>query len=174
MGFAIAAGTLAGCSGGSKNSATTTPASSAVSGGSALASSGGVDSGGSSADAATTTAVTTAFVTFYNGQAPIDQRLALLQNADTFKQALASQASSPIIGQTSATVSAVSLTSPTQARVTYTISLSGTPALTNQTGIAVNDGGTWKVAAATFCGLLGLQAAAPAACTQASVTALPS
>jgi hypothetical protein len=128
----------------------------------------------SPADAATTTSVTNAFVTFFNGTAPIASRLALLQNATAFQTSLAAQASSPLISQTSATVSKVTLASPTQANVTYTVSLSGVPALSNQAGVAIEVDGSWKVAAVTFCALLTTAGVAPTACAQASVTALPS
>jgi len=166
-GFLIAA--IAGC-GSSKHSTsatTPTPASSTASPTPSAASA-------SPADAATTAAVTNAFVTFFNGSAPIASRLALLQNAPAFQASLAAQASSPLISQTSATVSKVTLANPTQANVTYTVSLSGVPALSNQAGVAIESDGAWKVAAVTFCALLTTAGVAPSACTQASVTALPS
>jgi hypothetical protein len=130
--------------------------------------------GGSSADATTTTAVTTTFVTLFNGMAPLDQRAALLQNATAFGSSLGSLQSSSILQTMTATVQKVVLVNPTQARVTYTLLFSGTPTLPNQTGTAVQSGGTWKVSATTFCSLLTVAKVAPAECTQASVTALPS
>jgi len=53
--------------------------------------------------------------------------------------------------------------------VKYDILLNGTPALTNQTGTAVQENGTWKVGVTSFCGLLTLEnsgktAGLPAAC----------
>lgn len=51
----------------------------------------------------------------------------------------------------------VTLTSATQATVGYTILISGAPVLPGQKGTAVLQGGTWKVATASFCGLLMLQ-----------------
>jgi hypothetical protein len=44
-----------------------------------------------------------------------------------------------------------------QATVIYSIDVAGTPALTNQKGVAVDQGGTWKVGTASFCGLLQLE-----------------
>jgi len=41
--------------------------------------------------------------------------------------------------------------------VTYSILVSGTPALTNQAGVAVYQDGRWKVGDASFCGLLLLE-----------------
>ncbi len=129
---------------------------------------------GSSADAATTTAVTSTFVQLFNGAASIESRLPLLQSGDAFAQALSSQASSPLLKLTTATVSSVTSVAPNQAHVVYTVLVSGTPALTNQSGTAVQVNGSWKVSAGTFCSLLSLGGQTPAPCTQASVTALPS
>jgi hypothetical protein len=55
----------------------------------------------------------------------------------------------------------------------FTLLLDGKPALPNQTGYAVREDGKWKVAGATFCGLLAAQGAPPPVCTTASATALP-
>jgi len=156
---------LTACGGSAKHaSATKSTATSASAGGTAA----------SAADPATTTAVTDAFVTFFNGATPIAQRLTYLQNADAFAQALAAQANNPLISQTSATVSAVQLTGTGRANVTYSVSLSGSPVLPNQSGLAVLVGGGWKVSASTFCGLFTLEGQSLPLCTQASVTALPS
>jgi hypothetical protein len=158
---------LSACGGGSKHVSSTSAAASP-----ATASSSGA--AGAAADPATTTAVTTAFVTFFNGTTPIAQRLTYLQNADAFAQALAAQANNPLISQTSATVSVVSLSGTGRANVTYSVGLSGTPVLPNQSGIAVLVNGGWKVSAGTFCGLFALEGQSLPLCAQASVTALPS
>jgi hypothetical protein len=159
---ALLVSTVAACSSGSKKAdqSSTTPTSSTA------------PAGSTAADP--TTAITNAFITFFDGKAPIPQRLALLQGADAFQSVLANQTTSTIITQTSATVSAVVLMGANQAKVTYTVSLSGTPTLPNQMGGAVRINGTWKVAASTFCSILSLGGAAPAACTDPSVTAVPS
>jgi hypothetical protein len=70
----------------------------------------------------------------------------------------------------SAKVSAIQLTSPKQATVTYTVYLGNTPALPNAKGVAVLENGTWKVSDASFCELLTLQngGKAPAVCSSAS------
>ena len=69
----------------------------------------------------------------------------------------------------SATVTKVTVTSPAQATVTYTVLLGTTPALTNQSGVAVYQNGTWKVGDASFCGLLALEngGKAPSVCSSA-------
>jgi hypothetical protein len=45
--------------------------------------------------------------------------------------------------------------------------------LKDQTGYAVKEGGTWKVAEYTFCGLLTLQGNPPAACKEPAATQAP-
>jgi hypothetical protein len=56
-----------------------------------------------------------------------------------------------------ATISSVTITSPTQATVHYEVLLLGTPLLKNQVGTAVYLDGVWKVAIASFCGLTYLE-----------------
>ena len=83
----------------------------------------------------------------------------------------------PILGsglasEATAKVTKVTVTSPTQATVTYSILVGGQPALSGKTGIAVLQGGTWKVGLASFCGLLVLENSGkttglPAACNSA-------
>jgi hypothetical protein len=51
----------------------------------------------------------------------------------------------------------VTLVSPTQAKVIYSIFVGGTPALPNQSGVAVLQNGTWKVGDQSFCGLLTVE-----------------
>jgi hypothetical protein len=70
---------------------------------------------------------------------------------------LNAQASSAQSQSAGASVQKVTLTSATQATVTYTILISGTPMLAGQKGTAVLENGTWKVSLASFCGLLALQ-----------------
>ena len=55
----------------------------------------------------------------------------------------------------SVSVSAVTITSPTTADVTYTILVGGTPALPNQPGKAVLQDDVWKVSAESFPGVAG-------------------
>jgi hypothetical protein len=64
-----------------------------------------------------------------------------------------------------ATVSKVAILTATTAIVHYSISLGGQTALANQSGEAVNQGGTWKVSVASFCVLLGLEGTKSVACS---------
>jgi len=60
--------------------------------------------------------------------------------------------------------------SATQAKVTYSILVGGAAALKNQPGVAVKQGGVWKVGDQSFCALLTLEnnGKAPTACAGAA------
>ena len=146
--------TATACGGGSpSSSSTTTPpaATSAGAGGNAVA------------------AITTNWEAFFSAKTPVPQRVSLLQDGAQFQSVIQAQAGGGLASQASAKVTKVTVTSPTQATVKYDILLNGTPALTNQTGTAVLDNGTWKVGVTSFCGLLALEnggktTGLPAAC----------
>jgi hypothetical protein len=150
----------------------------------ALTACGGSSSSSSSSSAAapSTSAATTAassvpastpaqktiaanWTAFFNPKEPVAKRIALLEDGQTLAAAVKAQAGSAQAAASAAKVDAVTVTSATQATVTYDILLNGTPVLKNQSGSAVLQGGTWKVADASFCGLLALQGTKPAACT---------
>jgi hypothetical protein len=178
--------TLAGCSssGGSSSPpssaapASSAAASSAPASSPAVSSSAAVSapaqSGGATADGSTTTAVRTAYVTFFNSKTALATSQTFLQHGAVFKAALATQAKSPAAKGLSATVSKVVLQSPDLANVTFTLLGSGKPLLPDTPGYAVKEDGSWKVAAGTFCALLTLESAAPKACSDSAITALPS
>jgi hypothetical protein len=105
-------------------------------------------------------AITANWKTVFNGKAPIPRRLALVQDGAqvaAFVEAQAKTSFGAAATGSSATVSAVTLTSPSQATVHYDVLLLGTPLLKNQVGTAVYLDGTWKVAIASFCGLAYLE-----------------
>ncbi len=113
--------------------------------------------------------ITTNWEAFFSAKTPVSQRVSLLQDGSQFQSVIQSQAGSGLASQASAKVTKVTVTSLTQATVKYDILLNGTPALTNQTGTAVLDNGTWKVGVTSFCGLLTLEnggktTGLPAAC----------
>jgi hypothetical protein len=116
--------------------------------------------------------IATNWTTFFDPKTPVSQRIALLQDGQTFASVIQAQAGSSLASQASAAVSKVAVSNPSQASVSYSILLGGNPALPNQSGTAVYQSGTWKVAVASFCGLLALEAggstaALPAACKTA-------
>ena len=113
--------------------------------------------------------ITTNWEAFFSAKTPVSQRVSLLQDGSQFQSVISAQAGSGLASQASAKVTKVTVTSPTQATVKYDILLNGTPALTNQTGTAVLENGTWKVGVTSFCGLLTIENSGnttglPAAC----------
>ena len=147
--------TTAACGGGSSPSSSHTstppPAATSAGGGNAVAE------------------ITTNWEAFFSAKTPVPQRVSLLQDGSQFQSVIQAQAGGGLASQASAKVTKVTVTSPTQATVKYDILLNGTPALTNQTGTAVLDNGTWKVGVTSFCGLLALEnggktTGLPAAC----------
>jgi len=157
-------GGLAACSSGTSTT-TSTPSS-------PTAASPSATSTGSSSTGAES-AITTNWEAFFNPQTPVAKRVSLLQDGQAMSSVISAQAGSGLASQATAKVTKVTVTSPTQAKVTYTILVAGTPALKNQSGVAVNQGGTWKVGLASFCGLLALEnsgstSGLPAACNSAA------
>lgn len=142
LGVGIAACGSSNNSGGSSSPGTSAPATSAP----ATAASG---------SAAAT--ITHNWEKFFNPKTPVAQRVALLQNGAAFASVIRAQAGSGLASTASAKVSKVTVTSSSQATVKYSILVSGATALPNQTGVAVLQGGTWKVGLASFCGLLTLE-----------------
>jgi hypothetical protein len=124
---------------------------------------------GGTADAATTAAVTKAYTTFFNYKSGLDVSEKLLQLGPEFHSALVTNAKTAAAQKITVTVSAVTLQSPHVAKVTFTVLGNGAALLPNTPGYAVQENGTWKVAAQTFCGLISLQGQAPAACQEPAV-----
>jgi len=105
-------------------------------------------------------AITANWQTVFNGKAPIPSRLALVQDGQqvaAFVQAQAKTSFGAAAAGSTATISSVTITSPSQATVHYEVLLLGTPLLKNQVGTAVYEDGVWKVAIASFCGLAYLE-----------------
>jgi hypothetical protein len=116
-------------------------------------------------------AIATNWAAFFNAKTPAAQRVTLLQDGQVFAPVLKAQEGSGLASQASATVSRVTVTKPaSEAAVDYSILISGKPALTNQSGMAVYQDGRWKVGVSSFCGLLTLEnggsaESLPAACS---------
>jgi hypothetical protein len=172
--FALAglAATAAACGGSSPSTSSSPPTAPATSP-STPANSSSPPTTSTLAPAATVAAVTTNWEAFFNAKTPISKRVSLLQDGSQFQSVIQSQAGSGLAALATAKVTHVTVSSPTQATVTYNILVSGTPALKDQTGTAVLENGTWKVGVRSFCGLLilensGKTAGLPAACKSAS------
>jgi hypothetical protein len=174
--FALAglAATAAACGGSSSSPSTSSsPPTAPATSPSTPANSSSPPTTSTLAPAATVAAVTTNWEAFFNAKTPISKRVSLLQDGSQFQSVIQSQAGSGLAALATAKVTHVTVSSPTQATVTYNILVSGTPALKDQTGTAVLENGTWKVGVRSFCGLLilensGKTAGLPAACKSAS------
>jgi hypothetical protein len=151
------------------SSSKSAPASTSAASSSSPATSSSAATGGT----ATTNAITTNWEAFFNAKTPVPQRVSLLEDGSQFQSVIQAQAGTGLAALATAKVTHVTVNSPSQATVTYNILVSGTPELTNQTGTAVLQNGTWKVGVASFCGLLTLENAGktsglPAACKSTS------
>ncbi len=169
LGLAALTATVAACG---SSSPSTSGSSSPPATSSAPMSSSPAASASSSMSTATA-AITKNWEAFFNAKTPTSQRVALLQDGSQFATVIKSQAGSSLASLATAKVTHVTVTSPTQATVTYDILVSGTPQLKNQTGTAVLVNGTWKVGLSSFCGLLTLEnggktSGLPPACKSAS------
>ncbi len=131
-----------------------------------------------SASASTTAASTSAAVTqikanweaFFDPKTPVAKRVSLLQNGQVFESIIKAQASSALASSATSSVSSVTVESPAQAKVVYSILVGGSAALKNQPGVAVYQSGIWKIGDQSFCALLSLENSgkAPAACASAT------
>jgi hypothetical protein len=103
---------------------------------------------------------------FFSGKTGAAQKIALLQNGQTFASVIQAQAGTTLASGASAVVTAVVVESASTATVSYNVDLNGTPALSNQTGTAVYQDSVWKVGDVSFCALLTLEngGKAPSVC----------
>jgi hypothetical protein len=97
------------------------------------------------------------FVMFFDGTRPAADKIGLLVDGQQHTAELEALAASPTGTKISATITSVTLTSPTEAEVHYSIMLDGQPALTEQLGTMILQDGEWKVSTATFQALLDWQ-----------------
>ena len=168
LGVALAAAATA-CS---SSSSSSSPAAGASASTSASAPSTGTSAsaapstGGSSS--AAVTAIKANWEAFFSPKTPASKKISLLQNGQTFASVIQAQNSSTLASSATSSVSAVTLESPTQAKVTYSILVGGAPALKDQPGVAVLQSGTWKVGDQSFCALLTLEnnGKAPSVCAK--------
>ncbi len=101
--------------------------------------------------------ITANWEAFFSGKTSAAKKITLLQNGQAYTAIIHAQSGSSLASSASAKVTKLTVTSPTQATVTYNVLLGTTPALTGQSGVAVYQNGTWKVGDASFCGLLALE-----------------
>jgi len=155
LGLALAAAVVGCSSSGSSSTASSSspPATSATSSAPATGNAAAV--------------ITANWEKFFSSSTPTSQRVALLQNGAAFAAAISSL--SHLVSGLGATVTGVTVNSPTSATVTYNLTAGGSSLLSHQTGTAVYENGVWKVGDASLCGLLKLAPGAtlPAACSSA-------
>ena len=134
----------------------------------AACSSSNSSSSSATGNAAAVAQITANWEKFFSASTPTSQRVALLQNGPAF--AVAITGLSHLVSGLGATVTSVTVTSPTSATVKYNLTASGSSLLSGQTGTAVYENGTWKVADASLCGLIKLVpgGSTPTACSSAS------
>jgi hypothetical protein len=107
--------------------------------------------------------IKSAYEKFFSGKTSVTDRVALLQNGSRFKGLVTSFASNPLAKNVSATVSSVTLQGSNKAKVVYVVKFAGS-SLPPQTGSAIRQSGTWKVADASLCKLVALQGSTPGIC----------
>lgn len=93
---------------------------------------------------------------FFDPATPTEEKQTVLENGDRMGPVLQAFSGDERGGQVEAKVSKVEFTSPTDANVTYELTLKGATALPGASGTAVEQDGTWKVSAKTLCALVQL------------------
>jgi hypothetical protein len=120
--------------------------------------------GGSKSGGDATAQIKSAYQKFFSSKTALSTRIGLLQNGSKFSSVITALAKNPLASNTSATVSSVNLEGADEAKVVYSVNVSGNPLLENKTGTAVRIGGKWKVGYASLCKLIALEGTTPAAC----------
>ncbi|MGW3668819.1 hypothetical protein [Streptomyces sp. NPDC005141] len=93
---------------------------------------------------------------FFDPAVSTKDKQAVLENGDRMAQVLQGFNGDQRGQEVKAKVEKVEFTSPTDANVTYTLTLKGATALPNASGTAVEQDGTWKVSVKTLCALVQL------------------
>ena len=164
----MVAAAVAACS--SSPSPGTNPPATASAAPSASATSAAPSASATGGSSAAVAEIKTNWEAFFSPKTLAAKRISLLQNGQAFASVIKAQSGSSLASSASASVSSVTVISPAQAKVTYSVLLGGTPALKNQPGVAVLQNGTWKVGDQSFCALLTLENSgkAPSVCSSAA------
>ncbi|CAM5687897.1 hypothetical protein [Streptomyces griseomycini] len=93
---------------------------------------------------------------FFAPQTSLDEKKALLENGRMLGPVLEAFSGDERIRQVEAKVTDVTFTSPTEADVTFALTLRGATVLPDASGTAVEEDGTWKVSARSLCALARL------------------
>lgn len=122
---------------------------------------------GASAATSATRTITANWTSFFSGKTSATRKIALVQDGSGFASVIRAQSDSVLAKGASAVVLGVTVHGST-ATVRYTVDLDGVAALRDEKGTAIRSNGTWKVSAASFCVLLGLEQVKTKACPAAS------
>ncbi|MGP3984442.1 hypothetical protein [Streptomyces sp. KR80] len=95
------------------------------------------------------------WATFFDPRAPLDEKTKVLENGDRLQPLLQAFSGDQRARQSAAEVTKVTFTSATGAEVTYNLTVQGTTALPNASGVAVLQDNVWKVSVKTLCALVG-------------------
>src|SRR5215475_1499775 len=98
--------------------------------------------------------ITSLYQRFFDGTAPVQTKVDLLERGPEFVPMLRQQAAGPLAKSSGVKVTKVVRSTDNSAAVTFTVLLDGKPVLADQHGGAVLDGGVWKISASTYCALL--------------------
>ncbi|MEV8536945.1 hypothetical protein [Streptomyces sp. NPDC051211] len=101
---------------------------------------------------------------FFNPKTPGGERAGLLENGADLAPLLAGLTDDANAAELSAEVTDVAFTTPTEARVTYDLVLSGLPVLPGGKGTAVLQDRVWKVSEKTVCSLVELSGKSAPGC----------
>ncbi|CAL9399671.1 hypothetical protein [Streptomyces sp. enrichment culture] len=93
---------------------------------------------------------------FFDPRTSLRDKQTVLENGERMAPVLQAFSGDERGGQVGAKVEKVAFTAPTEANVTYTLTLQGQTALPNASGSAVEQDGTWKVSVKTLCALVQL------------------
>jgi hypothetical protein len=105
------------------------------------------------------------WTTFFAAKTPPAQKIAVLQDGERFRSAIAVLENNALASELSAKVSSVKLEGANKAKVVFSIYLGNTAVLSNKVGYAYKQNGKWLVGYAGLCKLIALQGTTPAACT---------
>ncbi|GAA1428622.1 hypothetical protein GCM10009601_42240 [Streptomyces thermospinosisporus] len=91
---------------------------------------------------------------FFDPATSLEDKTTVLENGEQMSPVLQAFSGDQRGGQVQAKVTKITFTSPTEADVTYTLTLKGATVLPDASGTAVEQDGTWKVSAKTLCALV--------------------
>lgn len=156
---AVAALVVTACGSSSPSASTSTPPSTSSSTPTATSS--------TPATGSAQAAISANWTKFFAASTPVATRVSLLEDGSQFASIIQAQHDSTLAKAASAKVISVGMVSSSQALVKYDILADGAVALSNESGVAVLQDGTWKVGVQSFCGLLKLEdmKSLPSACS---------